>query len=182
MKLTNPEIKVVIINGSGGVGKDTFVKLCANILAQGEVMNVSSVTPAKEEAMNTHGWDGVDKSDYWREKLLQIKQKQIEDNDLPTRYVVNQVLIASAKLVFIHIREADEIQKCVDGLAELGITTFNNLLKILLIINLNIEVPNTKVDIEVEQGILYTDVIDNSGTIEQLNRKAYIFLDEWGLI
>ena len=45
---------IVVINGRGGVGKDT---LCSFVSDNYNVMNISSIDPIKEIA-KTIGWDG----------------------------------------------------------------------------------------------------------------------------
>ena len=49
------EKRIVIINGSGGVGKDTFVELCGKFV---EVKNISSVDKVKEAARILVNWNG----------------------------------------------------------------------------------------------------------------------------
>jgi len=46
--------QIVVINGTGGSGKDTFVEFCSKY---GKVMNFSSVDKVKEVA-RVIGWDG----------------------------------------------------------------------------------------------------------------------------
>jgi hypothetical protein len=179
--LVNPEIKVVIINGFGGSGKDTFVKICASLLGSTSVLNVSSVDPAKAILREKHGWDGVDKSENWRSLLVQIKQEQIADGDIPTNYVVERVRNSIAKLVFIHIREAIEIGKCITRLEALGISTTRDNLRILLIKRPNIEVPNNTADKSVEEFEGYTDTIDNSMGLKELAIIALNFLKNWNI-
>lgn len=48
--------KIFIINGSGGVGKDAFVKLVSEEL-DGKVINFSSIDIIKEIAKSC-GWEG----------------------------------------------------------------------------------------------------------------------------
>lgn len=45
----------IVINGAGGVGKDTLCELAAKHF---KVMNISSITPIKEIAALC-GWDGT---------------------------------------------------------------------------------------------------------------------------
>ena len=47
--------RVVIINGGGGSGKDTFVEFCAK---HAKVINISSVDKVKEAAKILVGWNG----------------------------------------------------------------------------------------------------------------------------
>ena len=48
--------EIVIINGSGGVGKDAFVEFCNEFTC---VKNISSVDKVKEAAKVLVNWDGT---------------------------------------------------------------------------------------------------------------------------
>ena len=60
---------VIIINGSGGVGKDT---LCEFAMKKYRCMNTSAITPVKEMAAMA-GWRG-EKTDAARKFLSDLKQ------------------------------------------------------------------------------------------------------------
>ena len=47
--------QVIIINGTGGSGKDTFVEYCSEFA---KVTNISSVDKVKEAAKILVGWNG----------------------------------------------------------------------------------------------------------------------------
>lgn len=100
---------VIIINGYGGVGKDT---LCDYIASHYETINVSSITPIKEIAGN-YGWNG-EKDEISRKFLADLKRTFSDFNGLPTTYLMNEYekfLNGSAVILFAHIRESDEIDK-----------------------------------------------------------------------
>lgn len=109
---------VIVINGAGGVGKDTLVELAARHLG---VYNVSSITPIKHIAALC-GWDGA-KDDRSRRFLSELKRLCIEYNDYPTLWAkerYGEFLASSDDVMFLHIREAEEIAKFVratDGAA-----------------------------------------------------------------
>ena len=46
---------IIIINGSGGVGKDTFVNICSKFR---KVLNISTIDKAKEAARILVDWNG----------------------------------------------------------------------------------------------------------------------------
>ena len=73
------EKTVIVINGAGGVGKDT---LCEFAEKHFKVMNISSITPIKEIAKMC-GWNG-EKTDKARKFLSDLKALSIEYNDFPT--------------------------------------------------------------------------------------------------
>lgn len=100
---------VFIINGSGGVGKDT---VCAMADRFWKVQNVSSITPILAVA-RAAGWDG-DKTPEARRFLSRLKEVCTEFNDLPFRYCMEQYqrfLRNDSELLFVHIREPEEIER-----------------------------------------------------------------------
>lgn len=104
---------VVIINGKGGVGKDT---LCEYIGKNYKIRNVSSITPIKEIGKQ-YGWNGG-KTEKDRRFLSDLKQAFIKYNDLPTNYLLGQyvefMMNQDESIMFVHIREPEEIQKFKD--------------------------------------------------------------------
>ncbi|MBQ4070889.1 MAG: hypothetical protein IJD51_00545 [Clostridia bacterium] len=101
----------IVINGAGGVGKDTLCSLAAKHF---KVMNISSITPIKEIAAQC-GWNGA-KDDRARKFLSDLKRLTVEYNDYPTTWALeryNSFLMSDCEIMFVHIREADEIRKFV---------------------------------------------------------------------
>ena len=105
---------VVIINGSGGVGKDS---LCAAVEKAMPTINISSIDPIKDIATYA-GWDGT-KDDAGRLLLVELKQAFVRYNDLPLKFLCQQYeqfLKSENVVLFVHIREPEEIakfKKCV---------------------------------------------------------------------
>ena len=101
---------VIIINGSGGVGKDT---LCDFAAKHYRVQAVSSITPIKEIARKGFGWDGQ-KDSKSRKLLADLKELAVKYNDLPFLYLCREYerfLNSRAQILFVHIREGKEIDK-----------------------------------------------------------------------
>ena len=113
MKLT------IVINGKGGVGKDTLCRFAAE---RYKTENVSSITPIKELAALC-GWQG-EKTDRARKFLSDLKALTAAYNDYPTTYLAERYsafLSSDDELLFVHIREPEEIRKFVsatDGAAK----------------------------------------------------------------
>lgn len=102
---------VIVINGKGGVGKDT---LCEFAAARYKVKNISSITPIKEIAALC-GWHG-EKTDKARKFLADLKSLTVAYNDFPTNWVVaeyEKFLESEDEILFVHIREGAEIEKFV---------------------------------------------------------------------
>ena len=96
-----------VINGKGGVGKDTLCNFAANHY---KVLNVSSVDPIKKIA-SENGWKG-EKTPEARNFLAELKRVFTEYNDLPTTYCANkyeEFLKSDYDIFFVHIREGEQI-------------------------------------------------------------------------
>ena len=110
---------VIVINGAGGVGKDTLCNLAAKHF---KVKNISSVDPIKEIAKFC-GWTGV-KDDRARKFLHDLKTITAEYNDFPTNWALarfKEFMSGKNEILFVHIREPLEIEKFVkatDGFAK----------------------------------------------------------------
>lgn len=106
-----PDKLLIVINGKGGVGKDTMVEELAK---RWRVRNVSSVDPIKEIARMC-GWNG-EKDNKSRKFLSDLKRVLIEYNDLPSRYLSSQCdkfATTDEHIMCIHIREEDQIRSFV---------------------------------------------------------------------
>lgn len=103
----------IVINGAGGVGKDTLCDIASKYF---KVYNVSSITPIKEIAAIC-GWRG-EKDDRSRKFLSDLKLCTVGYNDYPTRWLSEKYrafLESDDEIMFVHIREAVEIEKFVSA-------------------------------------------------------------------
>lgn len=162
--------KVYIINGSGGVGKDTFCSLVGKYVP---VSVISSVDPIKLLAKEI-GWDGQ-KTERDRKFLSDLKDLTTEYNDYPMQYMKRSVsgfLNSDSKCLFIHIREPKEIEKAVKEFEA----------KTILVVNPNVKQISTN-HADANVGEYYYDhLINNSGTLNQLDGMAKAFCEIEGLI
>ena len=115
--------KVVIINGKPQSGKDTFCKYAQGYCDDDESANtliISSVDPLKE-MLTQLGWDGT-KMDKIRDMLMDMKRLWVQNQDGPTMFLFNNILefhkacTGEDNIVFVHIREPEEIKKLVNAL------------------------------------------------------------------
>lgn len=100
---------ILIVNGRGGVGKDT---LCEALGRRHRVQNVSAIDPIKQVARGC-GWKG-EKDDKARRFLAELKQAFIHYNDLPTVYLrerTEEFLRGEDEILIVQIREADQIER-----------------------------------------------------------------------
>lgn len=172
-------MKVVVINGAAGAGKDEFVKQC-----QKQVLwckNISTVDFVKDIAKKC-GWNG-EKTPKDRAFLSDLKKLLGEWNDVPFQKTIYAIQAYEATalsydfstndvLVFVHCREPKEIARFVK---EMNATA-------LLITRPEADsvTPSNISDAKV-RDYQYDYVIDNSGTIEDLYLSASQFLDRIGI-
>lgn len=101
--------KIIIINGTGGSGKDTFVLLVSKYA---KVLNFSSVEKVKELA-ELAGWNG-EKDEKSRKFLSDLKRLTTEYNDMSFKSIkekVDEFIESEYEIMFIHIREPEEIDR-----------------------------------------------------------------------
>ncbi len=118
---------VIIINGRGGVGKDTLCDFAASAF---KVKNVSSITPIKEIAAQ-HGWNG-EKDLKSRKFLFELKNAFTEYCDLPTKYLLDKYAEfekSDEQIMFAHIREKDQIIHFKQKVSEIGGQCISLLIK-----------------------------------------------------
>lgn len=159
--------QVFIINGSGGVGKDTFVCLVGNHI---DIMNFSSVDKVKEIA-EVIGWTGK-KTEKDRKFLSDLKLLCTNYNDMPLNSMKNkykEFIRTNIPILFLHIREPEEIEKAKN--------IFNA--KTILVKRDSVRHITSNMADENVYNYDYDIVIDNSGTLEDLKEKVKNFLDDF---
>lgn len=156
--------RVIIINGVGGSGKDTFAELCAKHI---KVINISSVDKVKEAAKILVNWNG-EKNEKSRKLLVDLKKLSIDYNNYPTTYILEryeEFKRSDALILFVHIREISEIVKLKKRLNA----------ETLLIVNPRVpDITSNSSDANVNK-YRYDYVIENAGTLEELEEKAREF-------
>jgi len=103
---------IIVINGTGGSGKDTFVEFASKY---SNVINFSSIDIIKELARN-FGWTGG-KTEKDRKMLSDLKKVATEYNDLPFNTMCKAIYKfyeSNYDFMFIHIREPEEIKRVVE--------------------------------------------------------------------
>lgn len=175
--------KAIIINGFGGVGKDTFIDTLRsefNYNHQGQTIynakwNIESIhcLDIVKKAAKILGWDGVSKDLKSRRFLHNLKNIVTEYNDGCLLYMKttferihdSDYLI---NLIFFHIREPKEIDKAKEALNAIVIYVKNdNVLRN----DHNLE------DKDIE-NYPYDYIVNNSGTLKDLKIEAHKFI-EW---
>lgn len=159
--------KVFIINGSGGVGKDTF---CEYVGHYAKVKVISSIDLVKDYASKM-GWNGS-KTPRDRKFLSDLKDLLTKYNDYPFRDICQKVLWFKEddnEFLFIHIREPEEIDRAK---REFNAHT-------ILMVNDNVKgIYSNHADARVLE-YNYDIVVDNSGTLKDLDIIAKDFVEKW---
>ncbi len=159
---------VIIINGRGGVGKDT---LCDFAAESYRVRNVSSITPIKEIAAQ-HGWNG-EKDLKSRKFLSDLKTAFTEYCDLPTKYLLaeyEKFSESDEQIMFAHIREGEQIDLFKEKVTKLGA----KCISLLILRGEQGHYGNTSDD-DVEKHV-YDLVYDNSKPLEEAKADFIAFL------
>ena len=164
MKLSK---KVFIINGSGGVGKDTFFEYVGHYA---KVKVISSIDLVKDYAYKM-GWNGS-KTPRDRKFLSDLKDLLTKYNDYPFRDICQKVLWFKEddnEFLFIHIREPEEIDRAK---REFNAHT-------ILMVSDNVKgIYSNHADARVLE-YNYDIVVDNSGTLKDLEIIAKDFVEKW---
>ena len=164
---------IFIINGTGGVGKDTFVEFVSIELNDKlkkfhTVINFSSIDKVKEIAREI-GWKGK-KTEKDRKFLSDLKIITSKYCDMPFTSMKDKVNEFKndneAKMLFLHIREPEEIRRAVK---EFGAKT-------ILIVRDTIKHITSNIADKTVFNCEYDYVIKNNGTKEELNNKAKEFV------
>ena len=169
----------VIINGTGTCGKDTFVDFASRYA---NVTNFSSIDKVKEiasfkfflnikgmENLANYGWPGT-KTEKDRKFLSEFKQAWAEYNDGPyseTVKAIEDFRKSDNDILFIHIREPEEIKKVQN--------TFDSITLLIKREGLaNIESNESDKNVD-DYNYDYTIINSN---LENLDREARKFVSE----
>ena len=158
--------KVIMINGNGGVGKDTFVELCKEV--NSTVNNISTVSFVKEIA-KLCGWDGT-KTPENRKFLSDLKDMLEEWGNVPNKKVEEYIeylnKAENQQILFVHAREPKNIQYYKDKYNAITVLIKNDRVE---------QVTSNHADMGV-YDFTYDYIIDNNGDLEQLKESAKTFM------
>ena len=159
---------VIIINGKGGVGKDTVCKVINNHYV---TYMCSSITPIKYFA-RMMGWEG-EKTDKARKMLSDLKNICIEYNDLPFKYMKDRFDVAvleDVEIAIFCIREPMEIAKFRNFIRNNGYTCVT-----LLIRSTRTQQSYGNHSDDDVEDYPYDMVYQNDGTLENLDKDFMKF-------
>ncbi len=155
--------RIIVINGTGGSGKDTFVEFVSKYK---KVFNFSSIDKVKEVA-RVIGWEGK-KTEKDRKFLSDLKKLTTEYNDMAFNSIkdaVQKFYSSDEEIMFIHIREPEEIERAV---SKFNAETL--LIKREGLENISSNYSDANID-----NYAYDYYIYNT-TLENLEKQAYDFV------
>jgi hypothetical protein len=159
--------QIFVINGMATSGKDSFVDMVNEFEP---VYNVSSVDIIKSMAQCI-GWNGS-KTEKDRKFLSDLKRLCGEYNDSPFTYLIRCVVLFknhdAKKLMFVHIREPEEIKRFAERFGAKTILVKNDKVK---------NITSNMADANV-YNYEYDYIIENNGTLIDLKEKAKHFVEE----
>ena len=177
-KTSSSNLKVVIVNGRPGSGKTTFEKMCAEKM--GQYCRITSTIDGIKIVARIGGWTGK-KELKDRKFLSDLKDLFTEYNNYPFNYVKDQInefeedlriydIIDQPHVVFVDCREPQEIEKFKNYYGKNAITL------ILRRPDTDFNETSNHADEDVWK-YKYDCIIENDGSLEELNAKAEGFLD-----
>ena len=160
--------RIIIINGQGGVGKDT---ICDIVKKHYGVKIVSSIDMIKAIAIYG-GWD-KQKDLKGRKLLSDLKLAFSEYNDLPFKQMTHEIKIfknfRNEQILFIHVREPEEIKKLVSEYQEI---------KTLLITRGESQLNFGNMADDNVENYDYDFVFENNGELENLENDFMCFFKD----
>lgn len=166
-------LKLIILNGFPGSGKDTFVQFCAQFpLPSWSVYHLSTVTIVKK-ALHCLGWDGESKTSEIRDLLSKLKAESTRLFDGPFKYIkaeIERIKTTGNRIIFVDCREPDQIDRFKKEFGD-RYEVFTMLIDRGVPENL----PQNNSDLQVLE-YQYDIIIHNTGTLDDLKRKAEVFM------
>ena len=159
--------QIYIVNGSGGVGKDTFIDYIARFLV---TRKISSVEIIKKFLFDHYKLSSNNKTEEYRKIVSDIKDV-LTKYDLSFKWLcrmIDEVLDSYVDFdaIFVIIREPSEIRKVVERYDA----------KTILIINDRIdEIHSNHADANVSK-YSYDYIIDNSYSMDLLEKQCHEFM------
>lgn len=166
-------LQVVIINGYPTSGKDTFVTFCEKHQpANMNIQRFSTIYPAKE-AFKILGWNG-EKTAEVRDGLSAVKDLSVKLFDSPFKYIEDMVnwvrssfTCFSNCVVFVDSREPEEIERFKKDLNAIAVMVDRPVK----------DLPENHAD-NCVYDVQYDFWIDSTGSLEELEEQAKIFIQE----
>lgn len=159
-------MKVLIINGSNGSGKDTLVEMFQEV-SYVPAYNYSTIDTVKKLAQSL-GWNGA-KDEKGRRLLSELKAAWIQYNGGPLAELRQSIKETRRSerdsfFLFVHVREPEEMAKIKEAYGD-------NCQAILVYRNDGPKPARNPADLGVN-GFKYDVIIPNNGTLKDLRQHA----------
>ena len=171
--------KVIIVNGKGRSGKDTFVALCkCNIT---DICVEFSIVDEVKMMASQMGWQGL-KRDVDRLFLANLKDIWEDFNGGPSDYLHDIILCTAAEYIFVHMRTPIEIDQ-LKGKLQQNVYQAFKVITILVDSNNDIIEDNYNGSVIINHAddmvaeYSYDIYISNTGTLDELEEKAKHFIN-----
>lgn len=190
------DLKVIIINGTGGSGKDTFVELFRDVVGStGTVINYSTIDTEKEilRIVGKH-YKSVfkasrDKLNSYRNCLSALKKYLDEKFDLSIweiKHMLGKYQYECGRetslgldriyplYLFIHCREPENIDKIINAITDTKVFGYRNREDIVTVL-VNGRVDPMSYDNASDRNVeryIYDVVVDNSDDLRHLKAQA----------
>ena len=164
MQINSDKI-IVVINGSGGVGKDTFVNYVSDKLP---TMRVSSVDKIKDAAQLL-GWDSNCKNEKDRKFLSDLKLLCTDYNDHSYNYIkekIEEFKLNDVHMLFVMVREPKEIERLRKDFGAVTLMIINDRVPAIV---------SNMGDANVNE-FNYDYVVCNNQTLKDLDEEASNFI------
>lgn len=163
--------KIIIVNGHPKSGKTQFELF---ITKHKKSIIYSSITPVKEYAHEYFGWSGNenDKTEEWRRFFAELKRMLVEQFDYIYTCVSDKVKEfykdVNSEILLIDSREPEEIERFKNCFHAITLFVKNDRVEKIMSNNADANVENYR----------YDYIIENNGTLEELEKKAIKFIEE----
>lgn len=160
---------IFIVNGGAGNGKTTFEDM---VLSKIDGEKYSIIDPVKELLKKNYLWDGDTKTPELRKALSDVKLALDNYCDYSFGTVISKVYDfnkSKKSVMFIDMREEADIKRAVKEFGAVTIYIKNN----------NVSMPPSNIADEFasnECNYPYDIIIDNSGTLSDLEKKIECFV------
>lgn len=163
-------MKIIIVNGQGGVGKTRFeLKIKKEFEKRGKTCDIFSTIDYVKEAAVMLGWKG-EKSEKGRRFLSNLKSALKDYNDSPFLNICSKIDHSQSDICFVDCREPEEIERLKNH--------FSNVFTILITRGEKKDYGN-----ESDNNVFnykYDYYIDNNGSLEDFDNMAINFAKHLG--
>lgn len=158
---------IIIVNGYPNSGKTEFEKIVSKYI---KTTIYSSITPVKEYAREYFNWN-EEKTEEWRRFLSELKRFLVDEFDLIFDDINRRVIRfynSDNEIIMIDSREPKEIDRFKKTFKAKTLFIKNDRVEKIISNNSDANVENYK----------YDYIIENNGTLEELEQKAINFIKE----